>query len=381
MCRFLWLIAFVLVSSSGLSVAQQVSVRDEASVDVPKSLFGTGPSTELKQEARRKAIDNAWRRYQSQNSSGARAAIFASNSSEFRKKAENLCSFTFYEEIFDREAAKFSLKVRGSCDQGAVDAEVSRLSSAAQSGASSTGASNLGFTFVFLVRRAADSTIFIDKIKKSSSSIASTTGSEQSADISKSSGSSGSTASIDGASVTQSLSTETKGTIKKRDTEYTYKVEQSEGIDNAVTNVLSTAGFDVAKYSDVIGECPGVSLDEVVVNFSNPKPNQAELIPADLRRRMITSAKTCKMSFFAVGLVDILKSEVMPDGNVRVTVALTVDVRDIRKLVATAVAAIAAEQFQAMGRDRIEAANTAMKLAADRGTREIVDMLRRRGIS
>jgi hypothetical protein len=43
------------------------------------------------------------------------------------------------------------------------------------------------------------------------------------------------------------------------------------------------------------------------------------------------------------------------------------------------VAAIPAAQFQAIGRDRIEAANSALRLAAERGTREVVDMLRQRG--
>jgi hypothetical protein len=144
---------------------------------------------------------------------------------------------------------------------------------------------------------------------------------------------------------------------------------------------LATAGFDVSKYSDLIAECPGVTLDEIVVNFASPKPNQAELVSPELRRKMINSARECEMSYFAIGIVDILKSEQMPDGNVRVTVALTIDVRDIKKKVASAVAAIPSAQYQALGRDRIEDANVALKLAAEKGTREIVDMLRQRNIN
>ena len=46
-------------------------------VDVPSSFFGGAPSLELKQFARKQAVDRAWRRYQSQNFSGATGATGA----------------------------------------------------------------------------------------------------------------------------------------------------------------------------------------------------------------------------------------------------------------------------------------------------------------
>ena len=146
--------------------------------------------------------------------------------------------------------------------------------------------------------------------------------------------------------------------------------------------MLATAGYDVAKYSDVIAECPGPALDEVVSSFANPEPNQAELLPSDLRRRMVSAAKAqpCSMAFFAVGILDILKAEERLDGVAIVTVALTIEVRDIRKVIPTAVASIPRVQYQQMGSDRIEAANKALTMAAEDGVRQIVDMLRQRGL-
>jgi hypothetical protein len=88
-----------------------------------------------------------------------------------------------------------------------------------------------------------------------------------------------------------------------------------------------------------------------------------------------------KLSFFSVALLDILKSENRPDGLVRVTVALTMDVRDIRRSLATSAAAIPSVQYQALGKDRIEAANNALRMAAERGTQEVADMLRGRGLN
>jgi hypothetical protein len=363
---------------AGTAAAQQVPVRDEAAVDVPRSVFGSGPSDEVRREARRQAVDNAWRRYQAQNASGARAAFFAQHAAQMRQVAEEACTFQFYDEHHDKDAGRFSVRVRGSCDQRAIDAAVQRLAGGGAAPAAGGGAKP-AITFVFLARRAADSTTFEDRTTLTRSATAGTGAAESSSESSRGSGSTSSTSSEEAGTVTRSLTVQAKGTVDRRDTVYKYKVEQSEGADNAVTNVLTTAGFEVARYSDVLGECPGVSLDEIVVNFADPKPNQAEFVAAELRRRMIASARKCEMALFAVGLLDILKAERMPDGTERVTVALTVDVRDIRRTVPTAVAAIPAAQFQAIGRDRIEAANSALRLAAERGTREVVDMLRQRG--
>ncbi len=373
------LVFSLLIITFSLHVyADQIAVRDEARINVPRSLFGSKPSNEIKAQVRTKAIDNAWGRYQAQNVSTARAAIFKDNEVEFRKLAEQVCNFNFYDENYDKENQEFSIKVRGTCDQNAIDAAFNKLSSAKSQAA---GGDKKGFTFVFLARRAADSTLFVDKVTNTTKFTVSTTGDELVSEASAGNSSSSSSVSQDGASVTQAATTQSKGLIEKRDTIYKFKVEQSEGVDNAVTNVLATAGFEVSKYSDVIAECPGVTLDEIVVNFASPKPDQAELVSPELRRKMISSARECGMSYFAIGIVDILKSEQMPDGNVRVTVALTIDVRDITKKVAYAVAAIPSAQFQALGRDRIEAANVALKLAAEKGTREIVDMLRQRNIN
>jgi len=362
---------------AGAAAAQPVAVRDEASVDVPRSLFGSGPSEEMKREARRKAVDGAWRRYQAQNASGARAAWFAEHAAESRRLADTACSFQFYDERYDQEAGRFTVRVRGSCDQHLVDAAVQRMGGASAS--APAGAGKATITFVFLARRAADATTFVDRTTASRSATTGASSSESASESSRDRAGGGSNASEETGQVTRSVSIQHKGTIDRRDTVYKYKVEQSEGADNAVTNVLTTAGYDVAKYSDVVAECPGANLDELVANFADPKPNQAELVGADLRRRMIASARKCEMGLFAVGLLDILKSERQPDGTERVTVALTVDVRDIRRTIPIAVAAIPAAQFQAIGRDRIEAANSALRLAAERGTREVVDMLRQRG--
>lgn len=364
--------------------------KADATIDVPKGVFSRGPSDELKAKAREQAFETGWRDYISHSSTGARANLFLQHSKSLRERASQLCNVRISGDNFDDRANKYWIELRGTCDVRATDALLASLSgsSGGAQGAGVPSGEKPMFAFVFFARRAADARTFLDRESRERAVTVETSGSETTSEASRSSGAQSATKSSEGASVTQRQREERKGTIDRRDTVYKFRVEQSEGVDNSVTNVLTTAGYEVVKFSDMLSSCPvssGFSLDEVVTTFANPAENQAELVPATVRGRMISAArdsadKDCKASFFAVGLLDILKSEDF-NGRVRVTVALTADVRDIRRRIPTAVAAIPAAQKTGLGRDRLEATNNALQLAATEGAREIVDMLRQRGLN
>jgi len=374
---------FLLMFADAPAQSQMIAVRDQASIEVPKGgLFSSGePTREIKEKARAEAKMKAWARYKAQNASGARSALFAQHDKALLEQLEKgLCTFNFYDEEFDKATATFSVKVRGNCDQKAVDAALETLVRAAQGGAAAqASADKASFTFVFFARRAADAKEYLDKKVSERSVTVKTEGADASVESSQSTRGSSASASSDALAVTQTARTETKGTIQRRDTKFDYVVEQSEPVNNAVTNVLSTAGFDVSTYSDVAEQCPGAPMNDIAQFFAKPGDN-AELIPSNVRTRMYNSARQCDMHFFAVGLLDILKSEPQPDSTVLVTVALTMDVRDIRKRVPSSVGSIPPVQFRQKGSDRIEAANSALTMAANAAAREIVDMLRKRGL-
>jgi hypothetical protein len=285
-------------------------------------------------------------------------------------------------ENFDDKSGKYWVELRGNCDVRATDVLLTSLGGGGPQAAAPAG-EKLAFSFAFFARRASDARIYLDKESQERSTTRERESSESLAEDNRGSGGRSLSSLNESNSMTQRQRSESKGTIEKRDTSFKFKVEQSEGVDNAVTNVLTTAGFDVVKFSDVLGTCPGgPSLDEVVTTFANPAENQAELVPAPLRGRMVAAARhpDCGVAFFAIGLLDILKAE-ESNGRVRVTVALTADVRDLRKRIPTAVASIPAAQKTGMGRDRLEATNNALRLAATEGARELVDMLRQRGLN
>ncbi len=358
--------------------------KSDATVDVPKGLFGRGgPSEEIKARAREQAFDYGWRDYITFSSTGARADLYMRHAKALRDRATQLCNVRVSGDSFDERTGKYWVELRGTCDVRATDSVLASLGGGGVQAATPAGEKPV-FSFVFFARRAADERVFLDKVTRERSVTDETTGTESNADDSRSSGGRSSSTSSEGGSVTQRNVEQRKGTIERRDTAYKYRVEQSEGVDSAVTTVLSTAGFDVVKFSDVLGTCPGgPSLDEIVTTFANPAENQAEFVPAPLRSRMIAAARhqDCAVGFFAVGLLDILKAEDQGNGRVRVTVALTADIRDLRRRLPTAVASIPAVQKSALGSNRVEATNAALRLAATEGARDLVDQLRQRGLN
>ena len=375
-------VLFTLLSSAALAQAPY-QFKSDATVDVPKGLFSRTPSEEIKAKARDQAFEGGWRDYITFSSTGARADLYMRHSKVLRERATQLCNVRVTGDNFDERSGKYWIELRGTCDVRATDVLLTSLGGGGAQATASSGEKAM-FSFAFFARRAADERIFQDKVTKEKSMTVETTGSEVASDSNRNSGGRSSSSSSEGGSVTQKNIQQSKGTIERRDSAYKYRVEQSEGVDSAVTTVLSTAGFDVVKFSDVLGTCPGgPSLDEIVTTFANPAENQAEFVPGPLRSRMIAAARheDCKVSFFAIGLLDILKSEDFGNGRVRVTVALTADIRDLRKRLPTSVGSIGAVQKSALGSNRIEATNAALKLAATEGARDLVDQLRQRGLN
>jgi hypothetical protein len=380
-------VASVLISVFiGTAVHAQApyAFKSDATVDVPKGLFGrSGPSEEVKAKAKEQAFEFGWRDYITFSSTGARADLYIRHAKALRDRAAQLCNVRVSGDSFDDRTGKYWVELRGTCDVRATDAVLATLGGGGVQAAAPAGEKPL-FSFAFFARRAADERVFLDKVTRERSITVETTGSESNADDSRSSGGRSSSNSSEGGAVTQRNIDQRKGTIERRDTAYKYRVEQSEGVDSAVTAVLSTAGFDVVKFSDVISNCPGgPSLDEIVTTFANPAENQAEFVPSPLRSRMIAAARhaDCAVGFFAIGLLDILKAEDQGNGRVRVTVALTADIRDLRKRLPTAVASVPAVQKSALGTNRVEATNAALRLAATEGARDLVDQLRQRGLN
>ena len=354
-------VAMLVTSLNFSAVAQMIEVRDQISIDVTGGIFSSSPSAEVKAEARKQAVDRAWRRFMAQNFSGARAQTAMENEAKLRTLADQFCNFNFYNEQYDKEAKKFSLEVRGSCDQKAVDAAFNNMfKTTTQQAASGARAKGPMVGFVFLARRAASETN-----EKETSSTVSTTAGE-----SEGSAQDGSlSASAEQASVTQKA----KVSSTTNDAVYRYEIESTDDAMTAVANALQSNSFRVARYPDLVTTCTGPSMGDLSKRYAEMSVNTA-WNPKDTKG-MYDAARECKVPFFAFGLMEVLKARQVGLHSFEVTVSLNVKVSDLQEMLPSECASMN-KQFSGRGADRLEAARNALKITGEEGSRELIDIIR-----
>ena len=349
----------------GQALAQVIEVRDQVTIDIPTGLFSNAPSAELKAEARKQGVDRAWRRYMAQNFSGARAQQAAAHERQLRELPDKVCNFTFYDEKFDKDAKTFSLQVRASCDQRAVDAAFAALAKSAGS-PSPDGVRKRGpvVGFVFLARRAATETN-----ESEVSSTVSTTGTDGTVDSQRGNTQGSTSSTMDSASVTQSA----RKSSTTRDAVFSYEVESTDDAMTSVANSLQSNGFRVARYPDIVTQCTGPSMGDLSRRYAGITINTA-WSPKDTKG-MFEAARQCKVPYFAFGLMEVLKSRQVGLKSFEVVVALNVRVSDLTEMLPTECASMS-RQFAGRGSDRVEAARSALKIAGEEGSRELIDIIR-----
>jgi len=362
---------FVLLLAAAVpAFAQQVSVRDFATVN----MRGSKPSVEEKNRAEQDAKRKAWNKYQA-NAPESRQSFYMTNAAIFLEQLDTLCNITFYDPVVDASAKTYTVKVNMACNENQISALVTRLGGGG-AGAQSTAASGdkPQISLAFFVRRAEERTQFIDKKKTSNSATVETSGSDVSGDIAEDSSSSSLAGSSNGASVTQTQTTESKGTISSRDDQFKYTWDPADSVKTAVNQVLTTKGFDVVEYDDVAGSCEGPTTEEVIESASD-KGN----IPGQTRNKMRNAARACEVGFFGIGILEVTSQEKLVDGSLRVGVRILLDVdrapppgsknRFFGKAASINVDSTAQDS------DRSRAQNKALKEAAERGVRELTEIL------
>lgn len=343
-----------------------IEVRDRVALDVPSGLFSSSPSPELKAEARKQAVDRAWRRYMAQNFSGARAQQARDNEAQLRSLADKLCNFNFVDERFDRDARQFSLEVRGSCDQRAIDTEFNRMSRPVTQQEHASGGRTRGplVGFVFLARRAAAETN-----ERETAATVSTTGSDGASESQRNSR--GGSASINSEQAEVTQRSRTSNTTM--DAMYRYEVEPTDDAMTAVANSLQSNGFRVARYPDLVTQCTGPSIGDLTKRYADMSVNTA-WNPKETKG-MYDAARQCRVPYFAFGLMEVLKARQVGLSAFEVVVSLNVKVNDLSEPLPVECASMN-KQFAGRGADRLEAARNALKITGEEGSRELIDIIR-----
>jgi hypothetical protein len=185
------------------------------------------------------------------------------------------------------------------------------------------------------------------------------------------------TTNVQGGNVTYNSSDEdftkviTGGNTEIKADKITYKIISSSNVNAATTDILSTSGFDVYEYGDVVSECGGTEPDLIRSHFETSSEMKREY-----RKGAIEGARECEASYFAVGTLDAGQTDIDPvSGLKRVFVTVNSQVWNVEKRLPKAVASVGPVQYQGVGPNQTVARTNALKLAANEAAKVIVNQL------
>ncbi len=346
--------------------AESWQTKAAGTVTFQGSLFNNKPKPEVKEKALNQARDAAWSDYVSKMS-GATKDLYLSLEDTFLSDLNKYMTVTITGEDVDtkdKKKMRYTVWVRAEIDDSAVQS-VLRTNSAA--GQQDSGDGSL-FAFVFVSREVIARTEYEDK-KTDISASESAAVSEENVAVSGNSVSESSEQS----SMTK---TTTGGSTEKKADKLKYAVASSQDINAAMSNVLSTSGFEIVEYDDVVSECGGTEREVIMEEFS-----ESDDMSRKSRKGAISGSRECEVMLFATGTLDIGQSDTDPSSGLkRVYVSARAQVWSLEKRLPKKVASVGPVQWPGTGADAKVAMRNALILAAEEAAKEIVAILNSKGI-
>lgn len=352
--------------------AGQVSVIGKFSMSAKGGIFSSEPSKADREAAIEGAKRAAWHSY-SGRFTQARMKQMSTREQDIEANLDKfLSNVTVIDEVVDAKTGMLKLAVRGLMNETAVDEYFSRLGTAgnARSGDGSSTA------FIFLSRQQDSVKQFDLKRTKIAELTVGTTSGETSLDNSRTQPSGSSDFSGEQASVTKTSKSVTGGNEERKSDRIVYRVSSSEDIDTAMSDALTTGGFEISSYTDVLAECGGEPLEKIRGEFV-----EGDEMTAPTRKKVLDAARACNVRFMAIGTLDIGAPDLDPvSGSRRVFVAVRAQVLDLKQKLPRRVASVGPVQYSGLGADQTIAMRNALNKAAKESAHALVDQLNAKGI-
>lgn len=355
-------ITFTFIAMMGISgSAYALDVRGKA--DVPyKRFLGSKPSAEMRQQAIEEAKRNAWNRYTSTFSPAQLASYQAVEEDILANLDDYVIDINILDEQVNKDSKVFTVAIRASINEAALNA---RLNTEASGGV--MGGGEL-FSYVFVAREVSSRQVFDSRRTDIHMD-------ESDMKASQSSSMGGGQAKVSESEMTVSKTTTGGSSLKKAD-QVSYRIKSSTDVDVALTETLSSYGFDVVGYPDVVASCGGVDPSVIDQEFS-----ETDEMTVQTRKSAIDAARLCEVNYLAVGTLDIGLGDVDPvTGNQRVFVSVRSQVWDISKRLPRRVASVGPVQFQGLGPDNDVAMRNALIEASQQAANTIVQQLNARNV-
>jgi hypothetical protein len=351
--------ALALLAVAQVALAGVVQIRGKVVIPYTTGFFSRAPDASSNATALHAAKLAAWDLYTA-GFNDAKMKIYLQNKATFTGNIdEYVKDLTILDQQVDSGTKTMSLAIRASVNETAVDAILNSTSAASRQGTSSGST----FVFLFLARE-------VTKEKSYDARVATVTKIDSSKATMEKAVDSDDTDAM-GARTSDLEERTSGGSIERKRSLISYAVSSPEDVNAAMSNVLDTAGFEVASYDDVVANCGGVDRSVILKEFS-----VSDDMSTSTRRSVITASRQCGASLFATGTIDLGAQDTDPvTGNKRVFVSVRGQVWDIKEMLPRKVASVGPIQFSGLGPDDTVAERNALQLASRAAAKELVDQL------
>lgn len=341
-----------------------VIVHGKATISYESELFSSKPSAEFRQRAIEKAKIAAWNKY-TQDFSPAKMKNYRRIESNILSHInEYIIESNVISEKVDEHSNRYTLIVRTSINTTKFDA---KMSEASASGAQRSGSGGL-FSFIFVARQESSVKSYDAKQTRIEQEVGRGFEKESAAQQGDS---------VMGSHDYKNIKKTTSGgsTVHKSDS-IEYRILSSDDVDTSMNQVLSSAGFEVVDYGDVVSECGGTEPSEIKHEFT-----KSHSVSRMARRNAIKGSRECEVSYFAIGTLDVGLAQIDPvTGNQRVYVTVKAQVWNIDKRLPRKIASVGPIQYQGLGPNARVAQTNALNQAAKNTAKELVSQLNAKGL-
>lgn len=321
---------FLLFVFTNNIFAQELEIKTSATLSYEPGFFFKKPKSDDMDKALKEIRKNVWLSYTS-TFSDAKMKQYLKVKEQIDPEIDNfITSLSVVDVNVKSELKTFTVYARAKINDTAVNARLSFLSKAGQT---ATG-NGSPFTFLFIAKQAEKVLDFKDL--------------DNSYEYSE-----------------------------RRSADYSFKAYNPSFIDTAVTNILSTAGFEVISYSDLIIQCNAPDLKTISENLL-----KNDSMTADVRKKVIESAKKCDIDFLAIAILDIgIKSKIASNQNREINVSVQGQVWDIQKKLPRVIASIGPITSGVNEKDDLTAIKKALQTPSEEVAKGLVDQLNAKNIN
>lgn len=359
----LMIVALAVVFGTGLAEARDY--KGKAVVAYKPKAFSKKPSDEVIHEAIETAKLNAWKNYTGGFNMAKQKAYKKVETEFLNHLDEYISDYTILADKVDKGNKTYSVAVRVKINESAVE---TKLSSESAAGKLESGDGSL-FSFIFVAREASE----VKSYDAKKTNITMT----ESKNMAEEKSAMDNNTMISGDSTKSMKKVQTGGSTVRKADRVSYIVSSNQNLDASINEILSPAGFEIVEYTDVVSECGGAELEIIKNEFSSNHE-----VSRQTRKSALRSARECEVSYFAIGTLDVGMQDTDPtSGLKRVYVSVNAKVWNIEKRLPKRIASVNSDTFAGLGPNARVARDNALKKAATKAAKIIVDQMNAKGIN